>query len=71
MIFAPGRHVVAKNFKDLSEQEILALAIRIVSRHFPSHVPDERGRPAARETVAGDRIAWDARCSPGASRACL
>ena len=41
---------------------------RVVRRHFPSHVPDERGSIAARETDARDRAARDARCSSRANR---
>ena len=42
---------------------------RVVRRHLPYHIPDERRGVAARENAARDRAAWDASCSPRASRA--
>src|SRR6266853_440877 len=33
---------------------------RIVRRHFPAHVPNERGGLAARQTHARNRTDWDA-----------
>ena len=44
---------------------------RLVRRHFPSHVPNERRGVAARENAARDRAARDASCSSCASRARL
>src|SRR6266487_5535582 len=41
---------------------------RIVRRHFPCHIPNERRSPAAREIDARDRAARDTRCSSGANR---
>src|SRR5437870_10064890 len=39
---------------------------RIVRRHFPYHVPNERRSIAARETAARDRAARNRRCADGA-----
>src|SRR5437773_9676414 len=39
---------------------------RVVRRHFPSHIPNERRSPAAREIDARDRAARNRRCADGA-----
>src|SRR3984893_8476787 len=39
---------------------------RVVRRHFPYHVPNERGGTAAREDAARYRAARDRRCADGA-----
>src|SRR6059058_5308351 len=39
---------------------------RVVRRHFPYHVPNERGSIAAREIAARDRAARNRRCADGA-----
>ena len=39
---------------------------RVVRRHFPSHIPNERRSIAARETDARDRAARNGRCADGA-----
>src|SRR5881392_4232576 len=39
---------------------------RVIRRHFPYHVPDERRSIAAREIAARDRAARDRRCADGA-----
>src|SRR5213595_1492457 len=39
---------------------------RVVRRHFPPHIPNERRSPAAREIDARDRAARNRRCADGA-----
>ena len=79
---AAGRQLLAAHFDALlgptgalivGDPETVAEKILRVNEslggHFPSHIPDERGRPAARENDARDRAARNACCSSGANRA--